>query len=193
MNSIAKNGAPLYTAKGIAPGNVLKAKDKPKKINGTKTTVPTTKQADLIVLNASDERAEAHNPTHKLNQKVFSKTSPWRIASPAVTPPARTGIISIGRNAANMQSPFKPEEPSFPSSTSMTRTRERKSRPSVPSRRSRLMASEVKRNATQLTPKPAHSIPLKTNVLISAVVPIVPINAGIQSKPRPRTTPARDQ
>src|ERR1041384_4506699 len=112
-----------------------------------------------MLLNASFERAEAHNPTHKLNQNVFNKTNPSRSASPPRTPPASTGIISIGRNAATMQRPLKPEDPNFPSKTSATLTRDRNSRPSVPSRRSRLIASDVKRHARQLTAKPAQSIP----------------------------------
>ena len=58
---------------------------------------------------------------------------------------------------------------------------------------SRLMASAVKRQARQLTANPAQSIPLKTKVFSSVVVPKLPIQAGIQSKPRPRTTPDRDQ
>src|SRR5215471_3451792 len=109
-------------------------------------------------LKASVGRDDVHNPTHKLNQNVFSNTKLSRNASPPVTPPASTGIISIGRNAASMQRPLKPEEPIFPSNTSPTLPRDRNSRPSVPSRRSRLMASAVNRKATQLTPKPAQSI-----------------------------------
>src|ERR1051326_513359 len=154
---------------------------------------PTVKQAFLMLLNASSERADAHNPTHRLNQNVFNRTNPTRAASPPVTPPASTGIMSIGRNAASMQSPTKPEEPSLPSSTSIALTRERNSKPSVPSRRSRLMASAVNRHAKQLTPKAAQSIPLKTKVFISVVVPNVPAQPGIQSKPSKSTPPARDQ
>src|SRR5580765_7634227 len=129
-------------------------------------------------LKASAGRDDAHNPTHKLNQNVLNKTNPSRKASPPVTPPANTGIISIGRKAASIQSPLKPQEPIFPSNTSPTLTFERNSRPSVPSRRSRLMASAVKRKARQLTANPAQSIPLKTKVFISAVVPSVPNKPG---------------
>src|SRR5690242_7328810 len=144
-------------------------------------------------LKASAGRDDVHNPTHKLNQKVFNKTKLSRKASPPVTPPARTGIISMGRKAKSMQMLLRPDEPSFPNSTSPTLTRDRNSKPSVPSRRSRLIASAVKRKAKQLTPKPAQSIPLKTKVFISVVVPNVPIQPGIQSRPKPSTTPERDQ
>src|SRR5262245_56488249 len=146
-----------------------------------------------MVVNACLESADANNPAHKLKQNAFNKTKPSRNASPPVTPPANTGIISIGRNAANMQRHFSPAEPNFPTSTSATLTRDRKSSPSVPSRRSRLIASAVKRQARQLTANPAQSIPLNTKVFISVVVPNVAIQPGIHSKPRPRTTPERPQ
>jgi hypothetical protein len=48
-------------------------------------------------------------------------------------------------------------------------------------RRSRLIASVVNRQARQLTAKPAQSIPLKTNVFNSVVVPNVPSQAGIKA------------
>src|SRR5262245_56942135 len=110
-------------------------------INGTETTTRTIEDAYIIELDASSERADAHHHAYRLNQKVSTNTNPSRNASPPVTPPAKTGIISIGRNAESMQRLLKPDDPNFPNSTSPTLTRERNRSPRVPSRRSRLIAS----------------------------------------------------
>ena len=86
---------------------------------------------------------------------MSGKTNPFRKASPPVTPPAKTGIISIGRNANRAQRLDRPADPSFPTSTSKALTRVSNSKPSVPSRLSQLITSAVNRQAAQLPKKAA--------------------------------------
>src|ERR1019366_4504856 len=88
-------------------------------------------------------------------------TAPLRITSPPLTPPAKTGIMSSGRNATSAHRLVNPAEPSLPSSTSKVLTRVSSSKPRVPSRRSELMTSAVNRQAPQLSRKAALTSPLR--------------------------------